>query len=31
VAIDVWTDGPDADEALKEITQLVQNRFGEAE
>ncbi len=31
VVIDVWTDGADADEALTEITQLVQNRFGEAE
>jgi len=31
VVIDVWADGADADEALTEITQLVQNRFGEAE
>ena len=31
VVIDVWADGADADEALTEITQLIQNRFGEAE
>ena len=31
VVIDVCVDGADADEALTEITQLVQNRFGESE
>lgn len=31
VVIDVRVDGKDADEALAEITRLVQNRFGEAE
>lgn len=31
VVIEVGTDGKDADEALTEITRLVQNRFGEAE
>ena len=29
VVIDVCVDGADADEALTEITRLVQNRFGE--
>lgn len=29
--IEVHADGTDADEALAEITRLVQNRFGEAE
>lgn len=31
VMIEVRVDGNDADEALAEITRLVQNRFGEAE
>ncbi|MEE8285760.1 MAG: HPr family phosphocarrier protein, partial [Gammaproteobacteria bacterium] len=31
VMIEVCVDGNDADEALAEITRLVQNRFGEAE
>ena len=31
VVIEVYVDGADADEALAEITQLVQNRFGEPE
>ena len=31
VMIEVSVDGNDADEALAEITRLVQNRFGEAE
>ncbi len=31
VVIEVCADGRDADEALTEITQLVHNRFGEAE
>ena len=31
VVIEVCADGTDADEALAEITVLVQNRFGEAE
>ncbi len=31
VVIDVCVDGADADEALTEITRLVQNRFGEPE
>jgi phosphocarrier protein len=31
VVIEVCADGMDADEALAEITRLVQNRFGEAE
>ena len=31
VVIEVCADGTDADEALAEITELVQNRFGEAE
>jgi phosphocarrier protein len=31
VMIEVCVDGKDADEALAEISRLVQNRFGEAE
>jgi phosphocarrier protein len=31
VMIEVCVDGNDADEALAEITRLVQNRFGEAD
>jgi phosphocarrier protein len=31
VMIEICVDGNDADEALAEITRLVQNRFGEAE
>ncbi len=31
VIIEVCVDGNDADEALAEITRLVQNRFGEAD
>jgi len=31
VEIEVCAEGKDADEALAEITRLVQNRFGEAE
>ena len=31
VVIEVCADGEDADEALSEITNLIQNRFGEAE